>query len=259
MDAAAGRDGGATVNADAVELGLAGLALAVLPPRSRSPSPLRRLRDIVPRTQRQRRPAARRPDSRKALALLAWAAVTGLVGPPAGLLVGAVAGWAAWRAACRSDRAAGRRRRQRLGSELPSVLDLLAVCLRAGLPVGQALAVVTAALPGEVTRQLRRVATLYELGAGAAAWDEVRADSVLGPVARAAVRSGESGAALASDFERLAAEHRDQTSLDATVHTQRTALVALAPLGLCFLPAFVCLGVVPVVLSVAHQVLGGLD
>jgi hypothetical protein len=29
----------------------------------------------------------------------------------------------------------------------------------------------------------------------------------------------------------------------------------MAPLGLCFLPAFVCLGIVPVVLSLATEVL----
>jgi hypothetical protein len=30
----------------------------------------------------------------------------------------------------------------------------------------------------------------------------------------------------------------------------------LAPLGLCFLPAFVCLGVVPLVLGIAGDVFG---
>ena len=32
-------------------------------------------------------------------------------------------------------------------------------------------------------------------------------------------------------------------------------MIAMAPLGLCFLPAFVCLGIVPIVLSLAAEVL----
>jgi hypothetical protein len=32
----------------------------------------------------------------------------------------------------------------------------------------------------------------------------------------------------------------------------------MAPLGLCFLPAFVCLGVVPVVVGIAKGVFGAL-
>jgi pilus assembly protein TadC len=32
---------------------------------------------------------------------------------------------------------------------------------------------------------------------------------------------------------------------------------SLLPLGLCFLPAFACLGVLPVILGVAGEVFGG--
>jgi pilus assembly protein TadC len=37
---------------------------------------------------------------------------------------------------------------------------------------------------------------------------------------------------------------------------ERVGVWTLLPLGCCFLPAFVCLGVLPVVLGVAGQVLG---
>jgi hypothetical protein len=37
---------------------------------------------------------------------------------------------------------------------------------------------------------------------------------------------------------------------------RRAGVWVLAPLGLCFLPAFVCLGVVPLVLGIAEGVLG---
>jgi len=36
---------------------------------------------------------------------------------------------------------------------------------------------------------------------------------------------------------------------------RKVGVLAVAPLGLCFLPAFVCLGIVPVVVGLASQVL----
>lgn len=241
------------ISAQPLILGIVGLALAFLG-RSRSPDPLRRLRDLVPTASSAPRFRVRRLHGRIVPALL-LGVVVGLVGLPAGIPLGAAAGWGAMRALGRLESASERRARQARSAELPAVLDLLAVCLRAGLPVGQAVDVVASALPGQLTAELATVATLYELGSGPAAWNEVRADPVLGPLARAAGRSGESGSALASDFERLATDHRAQIALTTAVHTRRLALATLAPLGLCFLPAFVCLGVVPVVLSVARQVL----
>jgi hypothetical protein len=37
---------------------------------------------------------------------------------------------------------------------------------------------------------------------------------------------------------------------------RRAGVWVLAPLGLCFLPAFLCLGVVPLVLGIAADVFG---
>jgi pilus assembly protein TadC len=40
---------------------------------------------------------------------------------------------------------------------------------------------------------------------------------------------------------------------------ERVGVWSLLPLGLCFLPAFVCLGVVPVILGVAGEVFAGIS
>ena len=45
---------------------------------------------------------------------------------------------------------------------------------------------------------------------------------------------------------------RDRARIERDV--RRAGVWVLAPLGLCFLPAFVCLGVVPLVLGIAGQV-----
>ncbi len=38
---------------------------------------------------------------------------------------------------------------------------------------------------------------------------------------------------------------------------ERAGVLIAGPLGLCFLPAFLCLGIVPVVLGLAGRLLGG--
>lgn len=199
----------------------------------------------------------RRPGAHALLASVLGAAVILLVGMPLGPPVGLAAGWVATRVCRRLEPAGQRRIRQARQADLPAVLDLLAVCLGSGLPLAPALDLVATALPGALSADLLTVARLQRLGAGAAAaWDGVRADPLLGPVARAATRSGESGSALARTFERLAAEHRSDAVQRAEAGARRAGVLAMAPLGLCHLPAFVCLGVVPVVLGIARQVLG---
>jgi pilus assembly protein TadC len=97
---------------------------------------------------------------------------------------------------------------------------------------------------------------LLQLGAEAEeAWRIVSDDPVLAPVAAAAVRSSTSGVRLADAFEQLAREMRRQVRATAEARAQRVGVLVAAPLGLCFLPAFVCLGIVPTVIGIARGVL----
>lgn len=142
---------------------------------------------------------------------------------------------------------------------LPLALDLAAAALRAGRPVDQALVLAAPAVPGPVGDLLGQVAGLLRLGADPAeAWRAVASDAVLAPVARTATRSAGSGARLAAALEDSAAELRDQACAAARARAQRAGTWAMAPLGLCFLPAFVCLGVVPVVVGIARGALAAL-
>lgn len=59
----------------------------------------------------------------------------------------------------------------------------------------------------------------------------------------------EHGGALAETMERLADDIRADSGSRAEAAAHRVGVLAAAPLGLCFLPAFVCLGVAPVVLG----------
>jgi pilus assembly protein TadC len=137
--------------------------------------------------------------------------------------------------------------------DLPAACDLIAVCLAAGVPVPGALAAVGEAAPGPLGGELRQVAALYRLGAEARrAWDVVPAE--LAGLGRALVRAGESGAAVVPALRSLAADSRAAQRLAAEAAVRRAGIWVLAPLGLCFLPAFLCLGIVPLVLGIAGDV-----
>lgn len=140
--------------------------------------------------------------------------------------------------------------------ELAAMWAKLAVCLEAGLPVAGAVAAAADPLRGTTGATLRRVAGLLELGGDPAqAWRAAENDPVVAAFARAAGRSAATGAALARSARAEGARVRD-TLLDvAEARAQRAGVLIAAPLGLCFLPAFLVLGVVPVVIGLAGEVL----
>jgi pilus assembly protein TadC len=139
--------------------------------------------------------------------------------------------------------------------DLPAACDLLGVCLSAGLPVEGALEAVGGAVGGPLGEQLRSVAALSRLGADPRpAWAEVLPE--LAALGRVLVRAGESGAMVAGALRTLAAESRISARVATQVAVQRAGVWVLAPLGACFLPAFVCLGVAPLVLGIAGDVFG---
>jgi hypothetical protein len=57
----------------------------------------------------------------------------------------------------------------------------------------------------------------------------------------------------------VADDQRRRRRWSAEAAARRAGVHAVGPLVLCFLPAFVLLGVVPVVLSIAAEVLGDLS
>ncbi|MBA3338977.1 MAG: type II secretion system F family protein [Geodermatophilaceae bacterium] len=155
---------------------------------------------------------------------------------------------------------------------LPFAIDLLAVCLRAGMPTSTALRAVastmsgakTAVRPGAdggdvpaVSVVFGQAAALTELGSEpAVAWEVWIGHPTYGPLARALIVTGESGSAVAGRLELVSRRLRAAASQAAIARAQRVGVALMAPLGLCFLPAFVCLGVVPVIVGIASQVFG---
>ncbi len=152
----------------------------------------------------------------------------------------------------------GRQRRCGLPDDarrVPLLLGLLAAALRSGQPISAALAAVVPLAGAGLGAQLGQVGGLLRLGADPVqAWTSL-ADSALAPVASTARRSAESGVRLARGFELPADELRADARAAAVARAQRAGVWAVAPLGLCFLPAFACLGIIPVIVGIAHGVL----
>lgn len=166
--------------------------------------------------------------------------------------------WALLAGAALSAPAIGRRPGALLSDAgLALVLDLAAAGLRSGRPLAAALARAAPAATAPVASLLGRVAALDSMGAGPdEAWSGLPRDGPLGEVAHTAQRSAASGLKLAAGFERLAADLRAERGAAAAARAHRAGVLAVAPLTACFLPSFLCLGVIPVVIGIGREVLG---
>jgi pilus assembly protein TadC len=88
-----------------------------------------------------------------------------------------------------------------------------------------------------------------------ASWAPALADPDTAPLARAARRTARSGTALAGVAGELAEEVRSGARDHEEERAQQAAVLITGPLGLCFLPAFLCLGVLPVVMALASRLI----
>lgn len=198
---------------------------------------------------------------RRLACTLAGLALAVVLPPVVGLPAGAAAAVLGPGLLARLEPASVRRERERLRADLPLVLDLLAACLAGGASLPGAAAAVGDAVDGPAGRRLARVATALHVGAPpSTAWlllaGDRPDDDPLGAAARSLARAADSGAAVAAALTRLADDARSQSRSAGAAAARRAGVLAVAPLGLCFLPAFVLLGVVPVVLGLAAPVLG---
>jgi pilus assembly protein TadC len=211
----------------------------------------RRLASIAPVTT-----ARRRPDMAKLGALAAGAAVAVLVDGWWGLALAPPAALVAHRIVGRLESAEAKARRLREAADAPICADLIAAALRAGAPVDIAVAGVAEALGGPLRERLTTVARSLRLGADPdEAWSHVADMPGGNRIAAAAIRSSASGSALAGALTRLADDLRSDRAAGMEAAARRAGVLIVLPLGLCFLPAFVLAGLVPVIVALLGDVL----
>lgn len=179
--------------------------------------------------------------------LAGWLVVGGSPGPVAGAVLAAVT----WRTLGNAEGPAARRRRERLARDLPLGVELLGACVRSGAPVESSLGTVAAAVGGPLGETLRGVEHRLALGLDPlTVWRQLAAHPALAPLGRAVARSHESGASVVEAIDALSDDLREQARTEAQVRANAVEVRAAAPLGACFLPAFLLIGVVPLIAGV---------
>lgn len=192
-----------------------------------------------------------RPVAAVGAGLGAWLFVGGV----AGVLAGVLAAVVARQVLARVEAPAARREREEVERTLPHLVDLFATTLQAGAEPVEGLARVCASLPGPTAERLLPVVHRSRWGAGGVeAWSAVADDDELAPLARAMVRSHTSGASVVQTVQRLADELERESLARAEDAARRVGVAAAVPLGVCLLPAFLLLGVVPTVASLFGSV-----
>lgn len=139
--------------------------------------------------------------------------------------------------------------------DLADALVLLSLALRSGMGQQEALERVARASRGPVATHLGSVAAALRWGQPASqAWSYVPA--AWRPAALAWEVAERAGAAPAQLVEDASWRVREQEDRRLQAAAARAGVRLVLPLGLAFLPAFACTAVVPVVLALAHTVLG---
>jgi pilus assembly protein TadC len=230
------------------------LLAAAIPLASRAIVPRMRLAWLTGRPMPGIRLRHRRRTGTQAagrlVAVAAGALTAVAVGWPAGAVVGPLVATALWWFLRRA-----RRPPKTDPLTVAAAWDLLAACLKAGLPVPTAITAVAGELSPTAAQALRSSADLLALGADPdTAWSPAASCPDTAVLARGARRAARSGTALADLAADLAATVRANAADAAEATAQRAGVLIVVPLGVCFLPAFVCLGIVPVIAGLATRI-----
>jgi Flp pilus assembly protein TadB len=189
--------------------------------------------------------------------LLIFVGCAVLIGGPLGILIGlAIAGGATVVLPTFESVAA---RRDRLSREkyLPLFVDLVAACLAAGVNTDDSLLAAARAVGPPLSNEIELAVISIRWGSDPIdVWASVGEIDGLRELAMALTRSLESGASLAELLPQLAHDARDRKRTRVEARTRTAGVRLMGPLGLMFLPAYILLGVVPVVASWASLILG---
>ena len=136
------------------------------------------------------------------------------------------------------------------GVDLALVCDLLCVALSAGASLPRACEAVGEVVGAEGGRRLRRAAKALRLGAS---WDDAWQGHILGETLSPAWSDGADPTPL---LEQLARSIRANRSAAAKQAAARLSVQLVLPVGLCLLPAFILVGVVPVLINGSLRIFG---
>lgn len=134
---------------------------------------------------------------------------------------------------------------------VPMILELVAAMLDSGAGLGRSLELIAGCASPQLGRSLRTVVAALDIGTDwETAWRSsgrecAEAHKIKDSLAFAALTGAPSSAILYAEAARL---RREQFRM-AEKRAATLGVKLVIPLGLCSLPAFICLGVVPVLLA----------
>jgi tight adherence protein C len=153
----------------------------------------------------------------------------------------------------------GQRRQQKIRDTLPDALDMLTLCVEAGLGFDAALVQVAGAVPGPLGREIARA--LHEMQMGKRRADAMRAlaDRTTVPelrtVAVAVVQATELGIPIATVLREQATTMRARRRQRAEEKARKVPVKVLFPLVFCLFPALFIIVLGPGVLRILDTVL----
>jgi len=174
---------------------------------------------------------------------LAWVFSSSLLS----LAIGAVAGGFAsrWLA---SNNQNDEKARAAVVREFPMVLGFLASVVESGAPVRFAAQAVSEVCDAGNAACLHKVLAQCDVGfSDAEAWRTLEDDPVWGDVARELARCVDTGAAVGDVLRNAATRATKASAAIATTKARSVGVSSTLPLVACFLPAFLLVGVVPIV------------
>ena len=218
-----------------------------LPPPSRN-----RLRRVVQHSH---------PDTTSGFPLPVIAAISFsigvmvLVGSSLGILIGLVSGIIVFHSFSKLESRRERELNNALIAQMPMVCDLLAATLASGASLLDAVRAVGMSTGGPAGETLKRVERALMLGTpGAQLWSTAKAEPPFTRIAAAFQRSSESGAPIAELLSGVAVDERRVKRRSVEIAARAAGVRSILPLAACYLPAFILLGVVPVVGSMATSI-----
>jgi tight adherence protein B len=135
--------------------------------------------------------------------------------------------------------------------DLIFVLQATNVCLQAGLSVIRSLEAIGAGINGPEGEALMRTAAALKRGVDwQEAWDNRLA--ILSPLADILEPSFRHGRPLGDQIDAFIRRYCSEAESEITQKGEKLAVKTLIPLGLCYLPSFIILGLIPLMIALTH-------
>lgn len=165
-----------------------------------------------------------------------------------GLVLAAPAAAVAHHLVSTAEPVASRREREEVERDLPAVVLLLATALRGGADLDSAARLVCTALPGATAARLGVACDRLALGVDPGqVWEQLGSEPAMAPLGRALARAHRTGAPVSATVARLADDLAAEARAGVEDRARTVGVRAAVPLGVCLLPSFLLLGIVPLV------------